>query len=39
VIAAAPWDLVAAPPTPQEWQAAERLVEDRYANDSWTHRR
>ncbi|HEX5136087.1 MAG TPA: biotin/lipoate A/B protein ligase family protein [Planctomycetota bacterium] len=31
--------LVAETPSPSEWQEAERLVSDRYANDAWTHRR
>lgn len=31
--------LVAEAPSPAEWQAAERLVLERYGNDAWTRRR
>ena len=32
-------EFVAEAPSPEEWQAAERLVSERYACDRWTRRR
>jgi lipoate-protein ligase A len=39
LIAAAPFDLTAGTPTPEEWNHADRLVLERYGNKAWTRRR